>query len=95
MIMQLASGGNINAQDVRGYTPIYLAALRKHNQIVEFLSAEGFYGILLDLKRAGADLQAQDVFGATALHAAVALGNLEVLDVVKPVMMLEGCYNSA
>lgn len=63
-------GANINAQDIRGYTPLYLAVLRRHNRVVEFLAAEG------------ADLNAQDIFGATALHAAAAVGNLEGVNIL-------------
>lgn len=66
----LDRGADVNKKDVRGQTPLMIAAERHKPQIVEILL------------QGGADLGAKDHVGATALHWAVykgAIGSVSVL----------------
>lgn len=41
LTLKMDNGANINVQDRRGYCPLYLAVVRKHNAVVEYLANEG------------------------------------------------------
>jgi ankyrin repeat protein len=63
----LAAGGDVNASDGVKRTPLFAAAFRNYPQLVTLLASKG------------ANFNARDIHGWSALHAAVAVGGAEAL----------------
>ena len=67
----LAAGTDVNAKDEDGETPLQLAALNDHKEIVELLIAEG------------ADVNALNGMGVTPLDWAINLKQTETIDLLR------------
>lgn len=82
----LAMGADINWQDNRKYTPLFIAIEHKNRQAVRFLLENN------------ADITLKDVFGNTVLHQAVASGDKEILQELllqgygKALSEVKNCY---
>ena len=66
----LAAGANVNAKDMFGETPLYIAAGNSHKEIAELLIANG------------ADVNAEDTAARTPLHAAAGRGHKETAELL-------------
>ena len=66
----LAASPNVNAKDVNGRTPLYIAANRGHTAIAKLLIANG------------ADVNAKDKYGFTPLYQTARFGHKEVAELL-------------
>ena len=100
----LARGANVNARDLDGFPPLYLAVTRGHMPLAEFLLAHdadlnaaigkrkqtllhwaaehGSFGIVTFCNANRADINAQQVDGATPLLLAAKGGNRYVVELL-------------
>ncbi len=70
LIALIAHGANVNVQDLRGYTPLRIAAMGEHKKPVELLL------------KAKADVNTVGNDGWTALHSAVGNGSGEIVELL-------------
>ncbi len=67
----LENGADVNAIDVYGWTPLARASFEKRNEVV---------GIIVSVP--GADIDARDDQGATALHHAASVGAIRIIELL-------------
>ena len=67
---EVASGANVDAEDIFLGTPLIIAAIEGNAQIAEYLISQG------------ASVNVQDNFNGTPLHAAARAGHIDVVEVL-------------
>ena len=66
----LGYGEDVNAKDIKGWTPLNIAAATGHKKVAEFLIEKA------------ADVNADNSFGSTPLHAAALNGHKEIVELL-------------